>query len=137
MSTNITLAAKNTNVYWTSRKELERQFGKTNIERWADLENTGDPSEISFNISEAVKDATDEALSLLAKAACGTVVVASRTLRRNVSRLAAGILYEARGVKDTADGEAGKHRLKYALDRAYKFFKGVQAGTIDLSGTIP
>lgn len=124
-----------TDDFWTSRSELERMFGVSNVRRWADTENTADESLIAANVREAIDDATDEAMSLLSRAPCGQVVVASRTLRRNVTRLAAAILYEARGVMDTAD-EEGRHRMKYSRDQAYKWFRMVRAGQIDIPGCI-
>lgn len=41
---------------YTTRERLERQFGKTNISRWADLENNGLASEIAAQIAWAIEE---------------------------------------------------------------------------------
>lgn len=122
-------------VFWTSRKELERAYGATNVSRWADTENTANEELIRDNIQAAVEDATDEARSLVDNTACGQVVMAPRVLRRNVTRLAAALLYEARGVRDTADDE-GRDRMRSSRDRAYKFLNKVASGKAVIEGCV-
>ena len=130
----ITLAKKTTaDVLWTTRLELETMFGRTNVMQWADVENSRNEETIRQAICAACEDATDDAKSRLSGGACGTVVVPNRTLRRMTTRLAAGLLYEARGVHDTSD-ENGRFKLKWSLDRADKWFKQVLAGQIILEG---
>jgi hypothetical protein len=129
----ITLAKKTTaDVLWTTRIELERMFGKSNITQWADVENTRNEETIRQNICAACEDATDEAKGVLQGGAAGTVVVASRDLRRNVTRIAAGLLYESRGVRDTSD-EEGKNRLSTSVNRAQKWLRKVNAGVVRLT----
>lgn len=122
---------------WTSREELNSMFGETNVDQWGDLENTGNASLIANTINEACEDATDDARSRLRNSAAGTIVVAPRILRRNVTRLAGMLLYESRGVSDAPDSGEGKHRLAYSNKRADAFFRAVQAGQIQLTGAVP
>lgn len=132
----ITLTTKTTaDALWTTRLELETMFGRTNVMQWADVENSRDEETIRQAICAACEDATDDARSRLSGGPCGTVVVPSRTLRRMTTRLAAGLLYEARGVHDTSD-ENGRFKLKWSLDRADKWFRQVQAGQIILEGIV-
>lgn len=119
--------------FWTSRNELNKMFGKSNIDQWADIENEQDPDDIAEKIDWAVVAGTDEAKSRLRGHAPGVIAIAPESLRTATTRLAGVMLYEARGVKDTGDDEDGKHRLKYHQDRAEMFFRRVIAGQIRLT----
>lgn len=123
-----------TTLYLTSKREMQDMFGVTNVNTWADLENEGDAADISRRINWAVREATEEARTLL----LGSVALDGgcyndSMLRMAVTRLAGVLLYESRGVKDTAD-EEGRHRLKWHRDRARLYFQQVQAGQLRIRG---
>lgn len=115
--------------YLTSQTELEDMFGTVNVATWADLENAGSASDKARRIYWAIEEATAEATSRL-RGGPGTNFCANdRLLRQNATRLAGVLLYESRGVKDTAD-EEGRHRLKWHRDRADSYFQRVNAGVL-------
>ncbi len=116
---------------WTSRKEIELLFGSDNIAQWADLNSTAVAVEITERIQWAVDNATDEARGRLINSPVklSTLIEAPLRLRMATSRLAGVLLYESRGVKDTAEDD-GKHKLVYHKKEANKFFAKVQAGQL-------
>lgn len=120
-------------LYLTSQQELEDTFGTTNVQTWADLENEGDADEIARRIRWAINEATEEARTLLLGSVALEGCSQDRMLRMATTRLAGVMLYESRGVKDTAD-EEGRHRLKWHRDRARVYFQQVQAGQVRMRG---
>lgn len=123
----------NSALYLTSKNELEQMFGRTNVQTWADLENEGDTEEIALRIQWAVNEATAEARTLLLGSVALEGCSSDSMLRMATTRLAGVLLYESRGVKDTAD-EEGRHRLKWHRDRARLYFQQVQSGQIRVRG---
>ena len=121
--------------YWSSQYELNRRFGITSITAWADPEQTGDQSVISNNVWAAVSEATDEFRCRLRGSACGIITPdiakQSTVLRLNVTRLAAFILYTARGVHDTSD-EDGRNRLNQSYKQSQRFIQQCRAGQVRL-----
>lgn len=116
---------------WTSRTELYNMFGQTNVRHWADLENDSADADIDERINWAVDEATEDARARLTDSPVDLPNIgnAPRVLRIAVTRLAGVLLYESRGVKDTAS-EDGTHRLTYHKKEADKFFRRVQAGVL-------
>jgi hypothetical protein len=121
--------------YWSSQFELNRRFGTSQVNQWADPENTGQQSVILPNVWSAVAEATDEFRCRLRGSACGIIspdtAARSFVLRLNVTRLAAYILYTSRGVKDTSD-EEGRNRLSTAYKQSQRFLQQCRAGQIRL-----
>jgi len=116
---------------WTSSSELYAMFGRTNVRKWADLENIANEDDISLRLQWAIDEATEEARMQLTDSPVDlpNMVSAPRPLRIAVTRLAGVFLYEARGIKDTSD-EEGKHRLSSHKKAAQTFFQRVQAGQL-------
>lgn len=121
--------------YWTSRWELNRRYGKSAVDVWADPDNEQVTTDVSKNIWAAVAEATDEFRNRLRGGAQGpitpTIAAQSFQLRLNCTKLAAYYLYTARGVKDTSS-EAGVSRLTTARSEADTFIKRCRAGQIRL-----
>lgn len=125
-------------IFWTSRSQLEAQFGLTNIEQWADLENEGSEENIAGRISWAIAEAQSDAELLLYTSpvdvdAQRSALSSNSMLRRAVTIMAAVKLYESRGIVDYEPDGDGKHRLSQADKSAKTFFKKVQAGQIRLA----
>lgn len=116
---------------WTSRSEIEKLFGVTNVSKWADLDNTQDADAIAAQIQWVVDHATDEARVELTDSLYNVQsgAVPPLSLRLATTRLAGVMLYESRGVVDTED-EEGRHRLRYHDKKAKEFFSRVKAGII-------
>lgn len=120
---------RNATQYLTSKAELEDLFGRENIQVWADLENEDDAADILRRIRWAVEEATYEARGMLIGGPSWDACLVDKRLRLATTRSAGVLLYESRGVTDTADDE-GRHRLKWHRDRAEKYFQRVAAGLI-------
>lgn len=117
--------------YWTSHWELNRRFGATAINQWADVDNEGDANAALQNIWAAVTEATDDMKSQLRGAPCGVISpdVAKNAfaLRLHATYLAASILYRARGTRDTSD-EEGRDRFSSHVKRVDRYIKQIRAG---------
>jgi hypothetical protein len=122
-------------VSWTSREELEDLFGATNVEKWANIENTASAdSLVQRRVESACVWATADAIDRLRGRRAGSITIAPRALRLAVTRMAGCQLYEARGIKDTVDDAEGRHRLKYHRDLALQWYRALLAGQIRLEG---
>jgi phage gp36-like protein len=117
--------------YWTSRGELEKQFGAENVAQWADLSNQGNSAEVASVIQYAMRAATDDAKSRILGAPCGPITTPPALLRFMVTRLAGVYLYTNRGVQDSSD-EDGKHRFSAIEKSVNKWFQSVVAGQVPL-----
>ena len=122
---------------WTSRSELDNLFGRSNITTWADLENEEDATQIRQRVRWAVDEATAEARERLSTLVnMESLTVAPRSLRLTVTRLAGVLLYESRGIKDSAE-EDGKNRLQVHKTAVDRYFREIAAGrrilTLDTS----
>jgi hypothetical protein len=114
--------------WWTSREELERMFGRTNITRWADIENENVAEDITAQIQWSVVAGHEDAVMRLEGTSCGIIYTAPSPLRIATTRLAAFLLYSARGIKDAPEDQEGRSRLSTAKKLADEFFKMVRAG---------
>jgi hypothetical protein len=121
--------------YWTSRAELEFGFGATAVASWADLDGTEDSQKISDTVQYWVINATDDAKTRLRGSSWWPIQVPGPMLRMQTTRLCAAMLYTGKGVRDSAD-EDGKHRLKWAMDQAVKWFDSVVANKIRLTDAV-
>ncbi len=120
---------------WTSPEELYNLFGRTNVNRWADLENEDNASDIQARLLWAIDEATADArLRLNTAMFAEDPSCIPRPLRMATTRLAGVALYESRGVKDTTS-EDGEHRLTYHKKQADLFFQKVVAGQLVLDNT--
>lgn len=117
---------------WTSREEIETVFGTTQVERWADIENTNDAAKVQKKIDWAVDLATVEAKSRLSGSPAGEVINAPENLRYATTQIAAVLLYESRGIRDVDNEREGRHRLTQHRRQADTFFRRVHAGIIVL-----
>jgi len=133
----ITAQTQVQDAYWTSAEELFKVFGRSSVQRWADMENSGNKEEIADRVQYAVEWATVEAKSRLSGAPCGAIVDPPTNLRYAVTQLAAVQLYSGRGIQDNGDDREGRHRLLQHKRDADKFFMRVHAGQIRLQGTTP
>lgn len=119
---------------WTSVDDLNNMFGRDNVFQWADLDNSEDQYSVAKRLAWAIRSATRDAIARLSG---GPVNPAKLTgvpepLRIAVTRMAGVLLYESRGVFDSAD-EMGVHRLRRHEELANKFFNKVAAGQIRLA----
>lgn len=124
---------------WSSKEELERMFGVSNVQQWADLENNEVVAEINSQVQWAVQQATEDAKLRLKTSpfdVAGLTCVPS-PLRVATTRLAGVMLYESRGIKDIDEDGQGRHRLVRHERLADKFFRQVIAGQLVLdAGTV-
>ena len=133
----ISAAASVQDPHWTSFNELYRVFGKSSVDRWADVENTANRENIRERIIYAMEWATVEAKSRLTGSPAGTIIDPPVNLRYAVTQLAGVQLYTARGVKDNGDDREGRHRLLQHKRDVDKFFQRVHAGQLRLQNCTP
>ena len=96
---------------YASRSDLELVYGKSNIEKWADIDNDGDPVAIDARITWALEEADDRVDNRMLE---GPYVIPFNPVPRSVvniaARLAGYYLYESRGMTDPDD--TAKNQVK-------------------------
>jgi phage gp36-like protein len=122
-------------VSYATKSNLEQVFGSTNVEKWADLDNDGDETNIAARIAAALDWADNEIDSLLRESRYDVPITpltgsATPPVIRDVAASLAGVwLYEARGVQDyNPDTGAAVHRLEWHRRRAHDTLSDIVRG---------
>lgn len=110
-------------------------FGRTNVRKWADLDNTNVQGSIDARMMWAREQAYDELNSRLASSRyhfplSGTTFPA--ILVRMEAYLAGVLLYESRGVTDVGDDGKAQHALMWHRKRVDEFVCDIHAKRIEL-----
>ena len=121
---------------YSTSSDLYNLFGKDNVRKWADRNNSRNETEIDATISWALAQAKDELDSKLSDSPYQFPVTgtAPALLKRIEGYLAGLLLNESRSITDT---EEDKGDLKMIAKRVDRFINGVKFGTIKLVGVTP
>lgn len=115
-------------------------FGKTNVNRWADLENTKVQSEIDARIAVAITYAHNEVNDRLRGGPYTTPLVEPppNIITDIAARLAGVWLYESRGVEDIEESGKAVHKLTWHKDYARRVLREIRNGIrrLDLLSTV-
>jgi hypothetical protein len=124
---------------YCERSDIETLFGRLNTEKWADLDNQSNATDIAARIASAIAYATSVIDSRLFGSQYDIPIIDSDTY--DVDRIIidlcatlAGVwLYEARGIADV-DPDTGQaiHRLTWHRKRAEDTIRRIRAGQIQL-----
>lgn len=132
---------------YCTAQDVYSLFGRSNVDKWADLENTRVRSEMDARIAVAIAWASEEVDDklrggpYLLPVGTGSGVPPSgsfpvpKTIMDVAARLAGVWLYEARGIEDVdAEGRA-LHKMSWHKNRAYQVLAEVRNGTRRLAIT--
>ncbi len=112
-------------------------YGRTNVDRWADLDNTGNTSDIGSRISHALSVAQSEVDSILAGSPIVVPIIGTvPTLIQDVTATLAGVLlYEARGAQgiSTENGQV-LHPYSFRRSWALSVLKDLREGRRRIQG---
>lgn len=118
---------------YSTDADLDNAFGKINVDKWANADNTLDETEILARREWAREQAHDELNSRLADAPYAFPITGTPPplLVRIETYLACMLLSESRTITDT-DEDPGD--LKSIAKRVERFINGIKLGTIKLTG---
>lgn len=131
-------AAQSAQFTYCVRKDIENIFGASNVQNWADIENTGNSQTIDARINWALTLSYDYFNDKMAGGPYNIplqgkypVVITCQ------AKLAAVELYESRGL--TNYDESGKpiHQLQNAKDWADNIIANIRAGILRLHSALP
>lgn len=122
---------------YSANADVELAFGRSNVRKWADLNNTNLQAEIDDRMEWAREQAYDELNSRLASSRyqfplAGTTFPA--ILVRMEAYLAGVLLYESRGVTDVGEDGKAQHALMWHRKRVDEFIRDVHGKRIELLG---
>ena len=119
---------------YSTRSDLELIFGKSNLDKWADLNNAEVATEIAARITWAISLADERIDDRLRDGIYDVpLVTSSRTIIDVSARLAACFLYMSRGLIDPED--TAKNQLKMHQDYAESQLNDILAGRIRIDAT--
>lgn len=112
--------------------DLDAIYGKTNVDKWADTQNLGQPSVITARRAWALQLASDRCDARLRRSKYLVPLEApiDGVVVDLVARSAGVLLYDSRGLSDQES--AGKDQLKNHREYVNKTFMEIEAGTIEL-----
>jgi len=120
------------------RADVEKMYGKLNVERWADLDSNKFVADIDARIVAVITQARNwiDARLTLGPYDVSTFTSSEPILNRLNSMLAGVFLYENRGINDF-DPESGRvvHRLGWQRKEVGKIVNEILAGKIKLIST--
>lgn len=122
---------------YSTRSDIEAQFGTENVQAWADLNKTAVTAEITARIVAAIafSDAMVDGMLRGGPYKLTVVQATPPQLVINAAAALAGVwLYESRGIEDT-NPETGQplHRLRANKQTAEDTLRKVRAGVLRLS----
>lgn len=107
---------------YAERTDVELIFGRTNIYKWADVDNEEDDDFVAQRICWALQESYAYFNDRLRS---GPYTIPFSTPPARVismsARWAGVILYDARGISDTSDDKQPKHQLSAHRDMVVKF----------------
>jgi phage gp36-like protein len=116
---------------YCTRMDMESMFGRDNISKWADMENTEDPQLGFTRVSRSIVVATAEIDDSLRKGPYVLPFAVPPTTIVNLAAALAGVwLYESRGIEDFDDATGRPiHRLSAHKDMALRILSDLRANT--------
>ena len=120
---------------YSTQTLLEAQYGRENIRKWADLNNTGNAEEITARVNLALANADDLFDSMMREGPHRVPLefAAPPIVIRIVNDIAADDLYTARGIQDIDTNGEPVHRLSGARERAMRNLREILDGRLRLS----
>jgi len=119
---------------YISQSDVEAQFGVTNVNDWADIDNDGNATTISNRISTAISYGEGMFEGRL-RTSRHDVPYSDTTdqLVKSICAIYAGeYLYRSRGLRDIDE----TNRLKAVVDRADQIMRMIITGQIKLTGKL-
>jgi len=119
---------------YSTPADLALVFGRSNLEKWADLNNNGVAVEITARIAWAISLA-DERINDRLRDSLYVVplTTTSQTIVDLSARLAGSYLYMSRGMVDSED--ASKNQLQVHEEYAEKLLNDIIAGRVRIDAT--
>lgn len=119
---------------YASRADVETAFGKSNVKKWADVNNDGNGADVEARVTWALESAYEYVNDRLREGPYTIPFVIDGTLPKTIVRMCAAyagvLLYESRGIVDVdADGRA-MHALKWHKDWVEDMIKKIHARQI-------
>lgn len=123
---------------YCTQADVELAFGRVNVRKWADIDNTNLDAVIVARIAWAVGEADSELDAKLAKSRYQFPLDDSSDLppilTRMASYLAGVLLYESRGVTDVDEHGRAQHALMWHRKRVEEFIRDVWGKRVELIG---
>lgn len=110
---------------YCDREDVEAIFGKSNVRKWADLDNNGDEGDIDARVITMMCNATDE-ISNRCRSGPGAMPFdpVPRQVRFITARLAGINLHMNRGITDTDDADDPMQVHRDEVDKFVARFLG-------------
>jgi hypothetical protein len=124
-------------VFYCTRDDMERYFGRLNIEKWAELDNVGDATAIGLRIAVARANAADLMNASLRGGPYDIPLTLSpfpRILTKVAVQLAGDDLYTARGAQDFDEDGRPLHRFRGEREDALETLRMIHAGQLTFDG---
>lgn len=123
-------------VYYATKHDIELIYGKTNVEKWADIDNNEIINDIAARINWALMQAHNYCNDRLVGSPYTIPFVLPYPVRvtETVARHAGVLLYDARGLVDATDNQDGKDTMTVHRKTVDDFYKRLLADQIRLYG---
>lgn len=120
---------------YCTRSDIEAVFGRTNVAKWADLDNDGTNAKIDARIAVAIEAATREVNNRLRGGVYAVPVLGDDgTIREIAATLAGCWLYDIRGYQDyNPETGAPEHRYAPIRRRAEADLAAIRTGQLVVS----
>ena len=119
---------------YATRTDIDNVYGSANVTQWADINNTGDPTEIDARVAWALAEADDRIDNRMRE---GPYAIpfdpVPRTITNIAARLAGYYLYESRGLIDPDN--AAQNQVKPSRDYAERQLDDALSNRIRLDAT--
>ena len=125
---------------YCTRDEVDAYFGRTNVSKWADLNASGDATEITARIAAAIENASDQIDAELRGGVYPVPLVLSpmpKVITRICVQLACDELYAARGSEDFDQDGSPLHKLRGERRDAFQTLRRIHAGQLTFDQTSP
>ena len=120
---------------YCTRSDLEALFGRSNVTKWADMDNDQDSDAIEARIDRAIAVASARIDDRLRSGPYSLPITGSPPTLVNLAAQLAGVwLYESRGVQDfSPDTGYPVHRLRWHTVQAEKTIREILSGVVRLN----
>ncbi len=123
-------------LYYAERTDIELAFGSDNVEKWADVNNNDNSTEIADRICWALKNShfyindkmTDGLYSI------PFVLPYPVQIIMCCAKLAAVYLYDSRGITDMQENGQEKNQMSFFRKECTEYLRGLLAGRYKLDG---
>lgn len=123
---------------YSAKEDVELAFGRSNVRKWADIDNTSLQEVVDARVAWAIEQADSELDSKLANSQYQFPLADDSEvppiLARMSSYLAGVLLYESRGVTDVGERGQAQHALMWHRKRVDEFVRDVWGRRVELLG---